>query len=288
MSQTTVFISHNSKDKAFVRRLAKALEARNIKCWVDEAEIHFGESLVHKISGAINEIGLVIAVISNNSVFSNWVRQELDWAMTKEIKGNKIVVIPIIIDKCDIPFFLANKLYADFTEPNQFNHTLSKLVESVDYHMRGNPQASDQPNFGESVILKYNPTNIPLVVSIILVGISLCGIGATYAFSKTKIDSVNYKTLTHSIYIFFSFIIAAQLAELLRIALIRFQMHHDPVFAQDTGMIHVASLLFKNYRSFVGRHWSKLLTKMCVFIEIVVWLIILLLIDYAVKIASFL
>lgn len=77
--QTTVFISHNSKDKPFVHKLAKALKARNIKCWVDEAEMRFGESLVHKISEAINEINLVIAVISNNSVFSNWVRQELDW-----------------------------------------------------------------------------------------------------------------------------------------------------------------------------------------------------------------
>jgi uncharacterized membrane protein len=288
MSQATVFISHNSKDKPFVRKLAKALEVRNIKCWVDEAEIRLGESLVQKISEAINKIDLVIAVISNNSVFSNWVRQELDWAMTKEIKGSRIVVIPIIIQKCDVPFFLANKLYADFTDETKFTYTLGKLVESIHYHLGENPQASDQPSFGESVSLRYNPTNIPLTVSIILVGIAMCGIAATYAFSNTKPELAGSKKLTHHIYIFFSFMIAAQLAELMRIALIRYQMHRDPAFAQDAGMIHIAGLVFKNYRSFVAKQWSKLLTKVCVFIEILVWLLILLLIHYAARIVSFL
>lgn len=78
LKSPTVFISHNSKDKPFVRKLASSLRTHNIRCWVDEAEIRFGESLVQKISDAISKIDLVIAVISNNSVYSNWIRQELD------------------------------------------------------------------------------------------------------------------------------------------------------------------------------------------------------------------
>lgn len=288
MFQTTVFISHNSKDKSFVRRLAKALEARNIKCWVDEAEIRFGESLVHKISEAINKIDLVIAVISKNSVFSNWVRQELDWAMTKEIKGNRVIVIPIIIEKCDIPFFLANKLYADFTGKDRFDSTLGKLVESIDYHLRQSPQDYEDPAFGESVNLRYNPTNIPLIVCLTLVAVSLCGVAATYAFFHTATVSPKSKALMHYIYTFFTMTVAAMFAEVLRIALIRYQMRRDPVFAQDVGMVHIASLLFTNYRSFVAKHWSKLLMKACIFIELVVWILIVLLVDFAVKITSFL
>ena len=288
MSQPTVFISHNSKDKPFVRKLAKALELHNIRCWVDEAEIRFGESLVQKVSEAINSIDLVVAVISNNSVFSNWVRQELDWAMTKEIKGNRVIVIPIIIDKCDIPFFLANKLYADFTDKDRFNSTLGKLVESIAYHLRRDPQDHEVPAFGESVSLRYNPTNIPLIVCLILVAISLCGVTATYAFFRGAPGFSTSKVLIHYVYTFFTMTIAAMLAELLRIALIRYQMRCDPVFAQDVGMVQIASLLFKNYRSFVSRHWSKLVMKACIFIEFVVWILIVLLIDFAVKICTFL
>lgn len=288
LKSPTVFISHNSKDKPFVRKLASSLRTHNIRCWVDEAEIRFGESLVQKISDAISKIDLVIAVISNNSVYSNWVRQELDWAMTKEIRGNRIIVIPIIIEKCDIPFFLANKLYADFTDKDQFDSMLGKLVESIDYHLRQSPQDCGDPAFGESVSLRYSPTNIPLTVCLILVTVSLCGVAATYAFFRTVPESPKSLALMHWIYTFFIMTVAAMFAELLRIALIRYQMRRDPVFAQDAGMVHIASLLFKNYRSFVIRHWPKLLMKACIFIEFIVWILIVLLVDFAVKITSFL
>jgi len=284
----TVFISHNSKDKPFARKLASSLRSHDIRCWVDEAEIRFGESLVQKISDAINKIDLVIAVISNNSVYSNWVRQELDWAMTKEIKGDRIIVIPIIIEKCDIPFFLANKLYADFTDKDRFNNTLERLAESINYHLQQSPRDYKEPPFGESVSLKYNPTNIPLIICLIMVAVSLCGVAATYAFFYKASEPSNLKTLVRYIYTFFVMIIAAMFAELLRIALIRYQMRFDPVFSQDAGMVHIASLLFKNYRSFVSRHWSKILMKACIFIELTVWILIILLVDFAIKICSFL
>ena len=82
--------------------------------------------------------------------------------------------------------------------------------------------------------------------------------------------------------------IAAMLAEQLRIALLRYHIGCDPVFAQDAGMSHVASLLFKQYRIFVKRHWSKLLMKCIVLIELLVSILIVGLIGFAVKIASFL
>jgi len=62
MKTPKVFISHNSKDKPFVRRLAKSLDGHNIACWIDEAEIRLGDSLVGKISSAIENIDLIIAV----------------------------------------------------------------------------------------------------------------------------------------------------------------------------------------------------------------------------------
>lgn len=45
---SSIFLSHNSKDKEFVRRLANRLESYGVKVWVDEAEIKVGESLIKK------------------------------------------------------------------------------------------------------------------------------------------------------------------------------------------------------------------------------------------------
>jgi len=287
MKSPKVFISHNSKDKPFVRRLAQSLNSHHITCWIDEAEIRLGDSLVSKISNAIKDIDLIIAVISNNSVYSNWVRQELDWAMTKEIEGNRIVVIPIIIDKCDIPFFLANKLYGDFSDESQYHSSLIRLVDSIHYHLKMGPAIPETLPFGQSTSLKYNPTNIPLVISLIMMGVCLCGMVATHVYFRSSPNIDDYRVLINSIYVFFSMTIAAMLAEQLRIALIRYHMRRDAVFAQDAGMIHVASLLFKQYRLFVRRHWSKLLMKAIVLIEILVSILIVGLVGFAAKIASF-
>ena len=47
-SERSVFISHNHKDKPFVERLSKDLKRFGINSWIDESEMHFGESLVKK------------------------------------------------------------------------------------------------------------------------------------------------------------------------------------------------------------------------------------------------
>ena len=44
----SVFLSHNHADKPFVRKLASDLENHDIKCWLDEAEMKIGDSLIQK------------------------------------------------------------------------------------------------------------------------------------------------------------------------------------------------------------------------------------------------
>lgn len=46
-----VFVCHASEDKPdVVRPLSQALAATGISSWVDEAEIHCGDSIVDKVS----------------------------------------------------------------------------------------------------------------------------------------------------------------------------------------------------------------------------------------------
>ena len=46
---SSIFLSHNSVDKPFVRKLANDLRRRGHYAWVDEAEIKVGDSLIDKI-----------------------------------------------------------------------------------------------------------------------------------------------------------------------------------------------------------------------------------------------
>lgn len=93
---SSIFLSHNSKDKEFVRRLANRLESYGVKVWVDEAEIKVGESLIKKIETGINEMEYLGVILSQNSIKSDWVNREVDMAMNGEIQGRKVKVLPLL------------------------------------------------------------------------------------------------------------------------------------------------------------------------------------------------
>jgi hypothetical protein len=112
---SSIFLSHNHKDKAFVRKLADRLNSHGIRTWVDEAEIRVGDSLITKIEAAIKDFAYLGVILSPNSVNSQWVRKEVNIALTQEIDGAQVKVLPILIETCKIPGFLSDKLYADFT-----------------------------------------------------------------------------------------------------------------------------------------------------------------------------
>lgn len=127
----SVFLSHSSKDRFFARKLAETLSSYKVKVWIDEAELKVGDSLVGKISAAIDKADFVAAILSHNSVRSTWVTKELHLAMTQEIEGRRVKILPILIERCEIPEFLADKVYADFTDPQDFDGPLSKLLHAL-------------------------------------------------------------------------------------------------------------------------------------------------------------
>jgi hypothetical protein len=127
----SVFLSHSHVDKPFVRRLAADLKAAGVDVWLDEAEIKIGDSLIRKIEESISTVEYVAACLSSNSIKSNWVTKELDIAMTREIKGKRVVVLPLLLENCEIPPFLSDKCYADFRNPSHYDAEFSKLLVRV-------------------------------------------------------------------------------------------------------------------------------------------------------------
>jgi len=124
-----IFLSHNSKDKPFVRQLAADLRTFGFESWIDEAEIAYGQSLIQTIVTSIEAVSLVIVVISKNSVDSEWVKKELDMSLLLEIEERKNFVIPLIIDDIKIPLSLRTKRYIDCTTPKKYKLNLGTFVE---------------------------------------------------------------------------------------------------------------------------------------------------------------
>jgi TIR domain len=65
-----LFMSHSSKDKWFVRKVADDLRNLGHIVWLDEHSIKVGQSIPQAIQKGINESDYVIIFLSQNSVFS--------------------------------------------------------------------------------------------------------------------------------------------------------------------------------------------------------------------------
>ncbi|MBI1200462.1 MAG: TIR domain-containing protein [Phenylobacterium sp.] len=126
-----VFISHSSKDKPFVRRLAAGLLSEGMPVWLDSWEMEYGASLTDSIYDGIEGSSFVILVISSDAVDSGWVNRELNAALAKEDQTNRRFVIPIKIDGVPAPLKIADRLYADFSG-GAFSEPLSRLVQVLD------------------------------------------------------------------------------------------------------------------------------------------------------------
>lgn len=127
----SVFLSHSSKDKFFVRELAEKLRSYDIQVWLDEAELNIGDSLTEKIGAAIEEADYLCVVLSQNSINSQWVQRELQVAMQKELEEKRVVVLPLLLEKVDIPPFLRDKKYADFTDYNEYEESIALILRSL-------------------------------------------------------------------------------------------------------------------------------------------------------------
>ena len=108
-----VFISHSSKDKPFVRRLAERLWKEGYQVWLDEKELVPGDALAARLSDALAQSRVVAVVVTPNSLNSRWLKFELNKAAEKMVKG-ECRLIPILKGDVELPNELHSLIYADF------------------------------------------------------------------------------------------------------------------------------------------------------------------------------
>jgi hypothetical protein len=91
-----VFISHASEDKdAIVRDLAHALRRRGLEVWYDEFALRIGDGLRRKIDVDLSTSRFGVVVLSPSFFSKNWSEYELDGLVTREMSGDRQIILPI-------------------------------------------------------------------------------------------------------------------------------------------------------------------------------------------------
>lgn len=124
-----IFISYSHQDKDFVDQLAAHLVKHRARVWVDRWELNVGDSILDRVQSAIQEASALIVVLSKAAVESQWCKKELSAGLVRELEEKRVVVLPVLVEDCDIPMFLRDKLYADFR--SSFDRGLKVTLEAV-------------------------------------------------------------------------------------------------------------------------------------------------------------
>jgi len=67
-----VFLSHSTKDAAFVQRLADGLRTERLEPWLCEVDIDYGQNFVAKIEEGLRDADLTVLVWSPEAAGSAW------------------------------------------------------------------------------------------------------------------------------------------------------------------------------------------------------------------------
>jgi len=93
------FISYSSRDQQFAKRLHADLQGTGVRCWFAPEDLKIGDRFRDRIDESIRLHDKLLLILSENSVSSPWVSDEVEAAIEREQREGRTVLFPIKIDE---------------------------------------------------------------------------------------------------------------------------------------------------------------------------------------------
>lgn len=159
MEHYDIFISYSRHDKEavfpFVEQINKAL---NLECWIDLEGIESGEQFENVIIKAIDECKVVLFMLSDSSLKSEWTKREVYYA---EGEGKRIVPVLVKGDKLRgwFKFHFSNVDFIDIRSGEQKEKLIRNLKAWLDKRAKKTMRkATEEPQQHPEEQAKFQPT----------------------------------------------------------------------------------------------------------------------------------
>lgn len=120
--------------------------------WVDLWEMLPGDNLIEKIfEEGLGKVDTVIAVVSQHSLESRWVKEELSTAKVLNIEGH-CRLMPVIIDEVEdrLPVMLKSAVWQRISDLDDYDEEFRRIVNSI-YNRPERPALGSSPGYVRAI-----------------------------------------------------------------------------------------------------------------------------------------
>ncbi len=135
------FISYSSADEGFAQRIHADLQNNGVRCWFAPEDLKIGAKIRSEIDQSIRLHDKLLIILSENSIRSQWVENEIETALEKERKNDKVVLFPVRVDDAIMKtnqswatYVRNTRNIGDFSnwkEHDTYEKSLKRLLESL-------------------------------------------------------------------------------------------------------------------------------------------------------------
>jgi len=151
----SVFISYSSTDDLLARRLHADLQAHGVRCWFAPEDLKIGNKLRDHIDQAIHLQDRSLLLLSEHSIASDWVEQEVEAILEKEARQHREILFPVRIDETVMQTSKAwaasvrrTRHIGDFTtwtDPQAYQTAFARLLRDLKHGTKDHQQEETEP-----------------------------------------------------------------------------------------------------------------------------------------------
>jgi uncharacterized protein YjbI with pentapeptide repeats len=136
------FISYSAQNQEFAERIHADLQDSGVRCWFAPEDLKIGDSFRQRIDESIRVHDKLLLILSESSVKSQWVQEEVETAFERERREQRLVLFPIRIDSSVLT---TNEAWAagirrtrhigdfgDWKQHDSYRRALKRLLRDLD------------------------------------------------------------------------------------------------------------------------------------------------------------
>ncbi len=139
---SSCFLSYSSKDDAFAQRLYADLKAHGVECWFAPHDMKIGARIRPTLDQAIHQQEKLLLLLSEHSIDSAWVEDEVEAALERERTERREMLFPIRLDDAIIRTSQAWAArlrrqvnigdFSHWTDPQAYQQALERLLRDLE------------------------------------------------------------------------------------------------------------------------------------------------------------